>query len=121
MHLAIASTYGPTDPTRATIPFLHARAAREQGDGVTIMLLHDAVLLAHGDSAQDIHAFGPPALGPIFEELASDGEVTILVCKPCHTVRRLEESRLHAGARLATMGDYHRAIREHSATVANYG
>ncbi|MCK8515843.1 DsrE family protein [Methylonatrum kenyense] len=121
MHLAIASTYGPTDPTRATVPFLHARAAREQGDAVTIMLLHDAVLLAHGDSAQDIRAFGPPPLGAIFEELAADPNVTLLVCKPCHTVRRLEESRLHAGARLATMGDFHRAIRENGATVSNYG
>jgi tRNA 2-thiouridine synthesizing protein D len=121
MHLAIASTWGPTDTTRATLPFLHAKAAREQGDGVTIMLLHDASLLAVKDMAHDIHACGPPALGPIFDELAADPEVTILVCKPCLLARRAAEADLHEGTKLASMGDYHRAIREKSATVSNYG
>lgn len=121
MHIAIASTWGPTDTTRATLPFLHARAAREQGDSVTLMLLHDAVLLAKQDLAHEIVACGPPALGPIFDELAADPEVTVLVCKPCADARRFGEGELHRDTRLATMGDYHRAIREHNATVANYG
>lgn len=121
MHLAIATTWGPTDTTRATIPFLHAKAAREQGDSVTLMLLHDAVLLAHRDLAQDIRACGPPPLGPIFEELAADPEVSILVCKPCLSVRRIDENALHVHTRPATMGDYHRVIRENNATVSNYG
>jgi tRNA 2-thiouridine synthesizing protein D len=121
VHIAIASTWGPTDTTRATLPFLHAKAAREQGDGVTIMLLHDATLLAVRDTAQEVRAFGPPALGPVFDELAADPEVTILVCKPCLVARRVAEGDLHEGTQLASMGDYHRAIRERGATVANYG
>lgn len=121
MHLAIASSWGPTDTTRATIPFLHTRAAREQGDSVTIMLLHDAVLLAVADQAQEIQACGPPALGPIFEELAADEQVDLIACTPCVKARRIDESRIHSGVRLGTMGDYHRAIRENGATVANYG
>ncbi len=121
MHIAIASSWGPTDTTRATLPFLHAKAAREQGDTVTLMLVHDAVLLAVGDMAQDIRACGPPALGPVFDELAADPEVNVLVCTPCYRVRRLAEADLHPNTALATMGDYHRAIRENSATVANYG
>ena len=121
MHIAIATTWGPTDTTRATLPFLHAKAAREQGDSVTLMLLHDAVLLAKGDTAQDIVAFGPPALGPIFEELTADPEVTVIVCTPCVKVRRIGEADLHANTRLGTMGDFHQAIRENNATVANYG
>lgn len=121
MHLATASTWGPTDPTRATLPFLHAVAAREQGDGVTIMLLHDAVLLVVKDLADDIVACGPPKLGPIMADLLADSEVRILVCKPCVTVRRIAEGDLREGVELATMGDYHSAIREHNATVSNYG
>jgi len=121
MHIAIVSTWGPTDTTRATLPFLHAKAAREQGDSVTLMLMHDAVLLAHQDLAQDIVPFGPPALGPIFEGLAADPEVTILVCKPCVSVRRIPEEALHKDTALASVGDYHRAIRENNAVVANYG
>lgn len=121
MHIAIATTWGPTDTTRATLPFLHARAAREQGDSVTLMLLHDAVLLANGDTAQDIVAFGPPPLGPIFDELAADPQVDVVVCTPCVKVRRIAEGDLHAHTRLGTLGDFHRAIRENNATVANYG
>lgn len=121
MHIAMASSWGPTDTTRATLPFLHARAAREQGDGVTLMLVHDAVLLAVKGLAENIHAFGPPALGPIFEELAGDPDVTLLVCKPCLEARHITSDALHPQTTIATMGDYHRAIREHSATVANYG
>lgn len=121
MHLATASTWGPTDPTRATLPFLHARAAREQGDEVTIMLLHDAVLLGVEGVADDIVACGPPALGPIMEELLADSAVTLLVCKPCVTVRRITEGDLRSGVQLATMGDYHRVIREQNAAVSNYG
>ncbi len=121
MHLAIASTWGPTDTTRATLPFLHARAAREQGDSVTLMLLHDAVLLAVGDLAHEIRACGPPELGPIFDALVADPEVTVIACKPCVVARRITEDQLHEGVRLGTMGDYHRAIRENQATVSNYG
>lgn len=121
MHIAIASTWGPTDTTRATLPFLHARAAREQGDDVTLMLLHDAVLLARDGVAEQIVAFGPPALGPVFAELAGDDRVEILVCKPCVMVRQFGEAELRPGTRLATMGDYHKAIRDNGATVANYG
>lgn len=121
MHLAMAASWGPTDPTRATLPFLHARAAREQGDSVTLMLLHDAVLLAVDGLAQDITAFGPPPLGPIFDELVGDADVELLACKPCVDVRRIAPEQLHSGVRLATMGDYHRAIREHGAIVSNYG
>lgn len=121
MHLAMACSWGPTDPTRATLPFLHARAAREQGDSVTIMLVHDAVMLGVHGIAERIQAFGPPALGPIFDALMEDSEVELMVCKPCVEVRAIAEAQLHPGARLATMGDYHRVIRERDATVSNYG
>jgi predicted peroxiredoxin len=46
MQFVIAGTWGPTDPTRAMLPFLLAASARQAGDDVTIMLFHDAVLMA---------------------------------------------------------------------------
>jgi tRNA 2-thiouridine synthesizing protein D len=46
MHFAISSTWGPTDPTRAMLPFIFAASALQAGDRVTLMLFHDAVLLA---------------------------------------------------------------------------
>ena len=46
MNWVISGTWGPTDPTRAMLPFLFAASAVQSGDSVTLMLFHDAVLTA---------------------------------------------------------------------------
>lgn len=46
MHFAISATYGPTDPTRAMLPFIFAASAVQSGDSVTLMLFADAVFMA---------------------------------------------------------------------------
>ena len=46
MHFVVSGTWGPTDPTRAMLPFLFAASAVQAGDRVTLMLFHDAVLMA---------------------------------------------------------------------------
>lgn len=38
MHFVISATYGPTDPTRAMLPFIFAASAVQTGDQVTLML-----------------------------------------------------------------------------------
>jgi len=46
MHFVISATWGPTDPTRALLPFIFAASALQAGDAVTLMLFHDAVYMA---------------------------------------------------------------------------
>ncbi len=46
MHFAISASWGPTDPTRAMLPFIFAASALQANDTITIMLFHDAVHLA---------------------------------------------------------------------------
>jgi hypothetical protein len=46
MHFVISATWGPTDPTRAMLPFGFAASAVQAGGEVTLMLLHDAVYMA---------------------------------------------------------------------------
>ena len=46
MHFVISATWGPTDPTRAMLPFVFAASAMQADDEVTLMLFHDA--LSHG-------------------------------------------------------------------------
>ena len=60
MHFAIASTFGPTDPTRAMLPFIFAASALQAGDRVTLMLFHDAVLLAVEGVGAKLVPVGPP-------------------------------------------------------------
>ena len=45
MHFAISATYGPTDPTRAMLPFIFAASAVQSDDQVTLMLFADSVLM----------------------------------------------------------------------------
>jgi hypothetical protein len=37
MHFVISATWGPTDPTRAMLPFVFAASAVQAGDEVTLM------------------------------------------------------------------------------------
>jgi hypothetical protein len=60
MHFAISSTWGPTDPTRAMLPFIFAVSALQAGDRVTLMLFHDAVLLAVDGAGAKLVPVGPP-------------------------------------------------------------
>src|SRR5258705_6285707 len=46
MHFVISVTWGPTDPTRAMLPFIFAASAVQAGDEVTLMLFHDALYMA---------------------------------------------------------------------------
>ena len=46
MHYAISATWGPTDTTRASLPFIFAASALQAGDTIMIMLFHDAVTIA---------------------------------------------------------------------------
>lgn len=112
MHLVVQATWGPSDPTRATVPFLHAKAAREQGDTVTVMLFHDAAALAVPGVADGVKACGPPEVAPVVEQLVADEGVELLVCRPCAEIRGYGEERLRPGFRMATIGEFHAAIRK---------
>ena len=68
MHFAISATWGPTDPTRAALPFVFAASALQTGDSVLVMLFHDAVHLAIQGTAETLVPFGPPQR---FQEVTS--------------------------------------------------
>ena len=104
MHYAIATTWGPTDTTRASLPFIFAASALQAGDTVMIMLFHDAVTIAVGNASEKMMPFGPP---PRFAEVLAHADAEILVCKPCAEARGITEDMLAAGCRMGGMNDYH--------------
>ena len=79
MHFAISTSWGPTDPTRAMLPFLFAASAVQAGDRVTLMLFHDAVLMAVEGAGAKLVPFGPPNR---YEEIAGNPNVTLVVWLP---------------------------------------
>ena len=114
MHYVLPATWGPTDITRAALPFVFAHTALEAGDTVTMMLFHDAVHIALPGAHPAMVPFGPPAR---FAEVMAHPNATVLVCKPCAELRGITAERLAPGTRMGGMGDFHAAASRPDARV----
>lgn len=117
MHFVVSSTYGPTDPTRAMLPFIFAASAVQAGDRVTLMLFHDAVSVAINGAGAKLVPVGPPNR---YEETVSHTNVTLWVCKPCMDVRALGAAAMDARAKIGGMNDFHAAAKEPDTRVVAF-
>ena len=112
MHWVISGTSGPTDPTRAMLPFLFAASAVQAGDSVTLMLFHDAVLMAVEGIGKTLVPVGPPNR---YEEIAGNANVTLWACK-----RGLVASSLDRRVKLGGMNDFHAAAKSPDAKAVSF-
>jgi predicted peroxiredoxin len=117
MHLVISGTFGPTDPTRAMLPFLLAASAVQAGDTVTLMLVHDAVLMAVDGAGRKLVPVGPPNR---YDEIASHPGVKLIACRPCVEARGLGEASLDKRVTLAGMNDFHAALARPDAKAVSF-
>jgi sulfur relay (sulfurtransferase) complex TusBCD TusD component (DsrE family) len=104
MHFAIATTWGPTDTTRAALPFIFAASALQASDTVMIMLFHDAVTTAVKGVHPKLVPFGPPQR---FQEVLSHPNAEIFVCKPCAEARGITQDMLVEKCVFGGMNDFH--------------
>ena len=117
MHYAISATWGPTDPTRAALPFIFAAEALAAGDTVLIMLFHDAVTIAVPGAFEQLVPFGP---GPKFEEVFAHPRAEVLVCKPCAAARGITEAMLRPNCRMGGMGDFYTHVSKADSKAVNF-
>jgi tRNA 2-thiouridine synthesizing protein D len=117
MQFIISATWGPTDPTRALLPFVFAASAVQAGDEVTLMLFHDAVYMAVEGAGAKLVPVGPPNR---YEEVAAHPQVTLWACKPCVEVRGLAAATLDRRIKLGGMNDFYAAAKGADARVINY-
>ena len=103
MHYAISTTWGPTDSTRASLPFNFATSALESGDTVMIMLFHDAVNIAVKGAHEMMMPVGP---AQCFEDVFDNPKAEVIVFKPCADVRGITRDMLVPNCRFGTMNDY---------------
>ncbi|NOZ58938.1 MAG: sulfur reduction protein DsrE [Euryarchaeota archaeon] len=103
-RIVVTATHGADDPNRATLAFLAAKAAREEGMETMLFLMNDAVLLAKRGTAEHIQGVGLAPFSEVLEAVQSLG-VEIKVCKPCAEARGISEEELVEGASLAGMYD----------------
>jgi tRNA 2-thiouridine synthesizing protein D len=116
MHFAISATWGPTDPTRAMLPFIFAASAVQAGDRVTLMLFHDAVIAAVEGAGAKLVPVGPPNR---YEEVAGHPNVTLWACKPCVEARGLAGA-LDKRVKLGGMNEFHAAAKEADTRVVTF-
>ena len=117
MHFAISATWGPTDPTRAMLPFIFAASALQAGDRVTLMLFHDAVFAAVEGAGAKLVPVGPPNR---YEEVAGHPNVTLWACKPCVEARGLAAAALDQRVKLGGMNEFHAASKAPDTRVVTF-
>jgi tRNA 2-thiouridine synthesizing protein D len=117
VHFVISATWGPTDPTRAMLPFLFAASALQAGDKVTLMLFHDAVYMAVEGAGAKIVPVGPPNR---YEEVATHSNTILWACKPCVEVRGLAGATLDRRIKFGGMNEFHAAAKEPDTQLISY-
>jgi len=109
MHYAISTTWGPSDTTRAAIPFIFAATALKAGDSVTLMLFHDAISIGVPGCHEQMVPCGPPAK---FAEVLAHPKAEVVVCKPCAEVRGITQEQLRDNCRMGGMDDFYERVAQ---------
>jgi sulfur relay (sulfurtransferase) complex TusBCD TusD component (DsrE family) len=99
------------------LPFIFAATALQDGGKVTLMLFADSVFAGVEGSAAKLVPVGPPNK---YEDVVSNPNGTVLVCKPCLEARGLDAASLDKRVRLGGMNDFHAATKSADARVINF-
>lgn len=110
---------GLEDAERVTVAFLVGGAAVEQGRQVAMFLSKEAVRLALEGQSHAIACDGCPPVPRLLEQYIEGGG-ELLVCPVCFNARKLDDSQLRPGARLAGATPLWAWIGDDAATVFSY-
>lgn len=100
----------------ATLPFVAAKAAKEQGHDVVLWLWNEAVTLGRKGTVDHVHGVN---LTPLKDLLAAvqAANIPIWVCGACAVARQIGGADLVAGAAIKGMPDYIKAVAERDRSV----
>jgi predicted peroxiredoxin len=110
---------GLEDPERVTVAFLVGGAALQRGESVAMWLTKEAVRLSLPGHAEAVACDGCPPLAKLFEQYA-DGGGELLVCPICFNARKLDETELVPGAKLAGATPMFEWIGDDHASIFSY-
>jgi uncharacterized protein involved in oxidation of intracellular sulfur len=113
----ISGSRGTDDPTMATLPFMAAKTAKEQGHDVVVWLWNEAVTLARKGVADHVSGVNLTPLKELLSTAQAAG-VPIWVCGACAVARQIGGGDLVAGASIKGMPDYIKAVVERDRAVA---
>ncbi len=105
----ISGSRGTDDPTMATLPFIAAKTAREQGHDVILWLWNEAVTLGRTGVADHVVGVNLTPLKDLLATVQAAG-IPIWVCGACAVARQIGVADLVEGASIKGMPDYIAAI-----------
>src|SRR5574342_618029 len=111
----ISGSRGTDDPTMATLPFMAARVAKEQGHEVVLWLWNEAVTLGRKGTADHVTGVNLTPLKDLLAAVQAAG-VQIWVCGACAVARQIGPGDLVSGASIKGMPDYIKAVAERDRT-----
>ena len=112
----ISGSRGTDDPTMATLPFMAAKTAKEQGHDVVLWLWNEAVTLGRKGTADHVTGFNPTPLKELLAAVQA-AQIPIWVCGACAVARQIGAADLVAGASIKGMPDYIKAVAERDRNV----
>ena len=113
----ISGSRGTDDPTMATLPFMAAKTAKEQGHDVVLWLWNEAVTLGRKGTADHVQGVNLTPLKDLLAAVQAAG-VSIWVCGACAVGRQIGGGDLVAGASINGMPDYIKAVAEKEKNIA---
>jgi len=113
----ISGSRGTDDPTMATLPFIAAKSASEQGHEVVLWLWNEAVILARKGVAGHVTGVNLKNLEDILGAVQS-ADIPIWVCSACAVARQIGEGDLIQCASIKGMPDYIKAVAESDRTMS---
>jgi len=113
----ISGSHGTDDPTMATLPFIAAKTAKEQGHDVVLWLWNEAVVLGRKGVADHVTGVNLTPLKDLLSAVQSLG-VPIWVCGACAVARQIGTDDLVAGSTIKGMPDYIAALLERDKSIS---
>jgi predicted peroxiredoxin len=113
----ISGSRGTDDPTLATLPFIAAKVAKEQGHDVVLWLWSEAVSLARKGVAEHVTGVNLTPLKDLLAAIQAAG-IPIWVCGACAVARQIGTADLVEGSVIKGMPDYISAILERDKSIS---
>lgn len=113
----ISGSRGTDDPTMATLPFMAAKTAKEQGHDVVLWLWNEAVTLGRKGVTDHVTGVNLTPLKDLLAGVQAAG-IPIWVCGACAVARRINGGDLVAGASIKGMPDYIKAVTDRDRNVS---
>jgi uncharacterized protein involved in oxidation of intracellular sulfur len=113
----ISGSRGTDDPTMATLPFIAAKTAKEQGHDVVLWLWSEAVVLARAGVADHVVGVNLVPLKDLLAAVQAAG-IPVWVCGACAVARQVGPDNLVEGATIKGMPDYIAAVLARDKSIA---